>query len=352
MWRVLFALVAAGCGASAGDARTYPSRPAPLASRGAPAIVLVTIDGARAADVFDRAIMPTLSRLADGGVALGGAGAPMVASGPRFVSLPGYREILTGRRGDRCVDNECPLIDEPTLLDELRAGNLPDASDVAVVASWDVIARAASPAPSLLALSAGRRGGGRGRDALAVSPAARAALDAGAHARAWPGHGDYRPDALTAALALDVVAAAHPRVLWLALGDPDEWAHRDNRDGYRRALAFADATLARLVERVGLDDAIFVVTADHGRDANFRDHGDAPESSAVWLVAAGARIPRLGFARSGGPHRLADIAPTVRALLHLRADDSARAGHAIAELTAETIAGHLTRSSIATSATY
>jgi len=120
--------------------------------------------------------------------------------------------------------------------------------------------------------------------------------------------------------------------LWLALGDADEWAHRDRRDHYRRALAAADATLARLVGRVGLEDALFVVTADHGRAANFRDHGDAPESSAVWLVAAGAHIPRLGFLRTNEPHRLADIAPTLRALLHLRPDDSARAGHEIAEL--------------------
>ncbi|HEY2745151.1 MAG TPA: hypothetical protein VGL86_11030, partial [Polyangia bacterium] len=262
---------------------------------------------------------------------------PMVASGPRFVSLPGYREILTGRRGDRCVDNDCPLIDEPTLLDELRASDGPDAADVAVVASWEVIARAASTTPALVALSAGRHGG-LTRDALAVSAAARADLDAALGARAWPGHGDYRPDALTAALALDVVAAARPRTMWIALGDSDEYAHRGDRDGYRRALVAADALLAHLVERVGLDDTVFVVTADHGRAANFRDHGDAPESSAVWMVAAGAHIPRLGFLRSHELHRLADIAPTLRALFHLGADDSARAGHAIAELAAETVA--------------
>ena len=75
-----------------------------------------------------------------------------------------------------------------------------------------------------------------------------------------------------------------------------------------------------------------LVTADHGRAANFRDHGDAPESSGVWLVAAGAGIARAGFVRTHGLHRLADIAPTVRALVHARADDSARAGRPIEEL--------------------
>jgi hypothetical protein len=333
MWRCLaLVLLVAGCGAAVGDARVCAPRPAAARqTRNAPAIVLVTVDGARAMDVFDPARLPNLRRLIDRGVALGAAGAPMVASGPRFVSLPGYREILTGRSGNGCVDNECPSIDEPTLLDELRLQDGPDANDVAVIASWEVITRAASIAPTSLALSAGRHGGAM-RAALAVSDAARADLDRGARASAWPGHGDYRPDALTAALALDVVAAQRPRVLWVALGDADEYAHRGDRDGYLAALAAADRFLGRLVDTVGLDHSLVIVTADHGRAANFRDHGDAPESSAVWLVAAGAGIAHAGFARSGDRHRLADIAPTVRALLQLPADDSPRAGRQIAEL--------------------
>ncbi|MGZ3438782.1 MAG: alkaline phosphatase family protein [Polyangia bacterium] len=325
-------IVLSGCGAAVGDARLCLPRPAaPRQTRNAPAIVLVTLDGARAIDVFDRARLPNLHRLIDRGVALGAAAAPMVASGPRFVSLPGYREIVTGRRGGGCIDNDCPAIDEPTLLDELRLRDAPDANDVAVVASWEVIARAASIAPASLALSAGRHGGGM-RAALAVSDAARADLDRGARASAWPGHGDYRPDALTAALALDVVAARRPRVLWVALGDADEYAHRGDRDGYLAALAAADRFLGRLVDAVGSDDTLLLVTADHGRAANFRDHGDAPESNAVWLVAAGPGIAHTGFPRSSERHGLADIAPTVRALLRLPADDSPRAGRAAAEL--------------------
>lgn len=335
MWRTLSLLVLlAGCGPTVGDTRLCtPRPPTPPLSRSAPAIVLVTLDGAIARDVFDGARLPNLHRLIDRGVALGGDAAPMVASGPRFVSLPGYREIVTGRRGASCTDNQCPPIDEPTLLDELRERAAPDADDVAVVASWEVIARAASIAPASLALSAGRHGGAM-RAALAVSDDAAADLARGARASAWPGHGDYRPDALTAALALDVAAARRPRLLWVALGDADEYAHRGDRAAYLDALAAADRFLGRLVELVGLDDTIVLVTADHGRAANFRDHGDAPESSGVWLVAAGAALPRVGFARDAAPHRLADIAPTLRAILHLPSDESPRAGRPIAALVA------------------
>ena len=338
-WCAILLLVS-GCGAAVGDARVYSPRPiAARASQSRPTIVLVTIDGARAIEVLDGARMPNLRRLTERGVALGAAGAPMVASGPRFVSLPGYREILTGRRGGTgCTDNECPPIDEPTLLDELRGAGAPDAGDVAVVASWEIIERAASPAAASLAMSAGRHGGGDGRAALAVSAAARADLERGARAWAWPGHGDYRPDALTTMLALDVVAAAHPRVLWVALGDPDEHAHRGDRDGYLDALAAADRFLGRLVDAVGLDDGLFFVTSDHGRSDNFRDHGDTPESSGVWLVAAGRGIPARGLVHTGDVHRLADIAPTLRALVHAPADRSPRAGAPIAELVTDQLA--------------
>ncbi|HEX9104133.1 MAG TPA: hypothetical protein VF997_18100, partial [Polyangia bacterium] len=135
----IVAILLCGCGPATVGTRACTPRPAAT-----PALILVTIDGAIAADVFDARTMPTLAALAARGVALGGAAAPMVASGPRFVSLPGYREILTGRRHTDCVDNDCPALDEPSLLDELRATDAPDPSDVAVVASWETIARAAS----------------------------------------------------------------------------------------------------------------------------------------------------------------------------------------------------------------
>ena len=108
-----------------------------------------------------------------------------------------------------------------------------------MVASWEVIARAASRAPASLALSAGRHGGAA-RAALAVNAAAGADLERGARAPPGPAMATTAPMRFTAALALDVAAAARPRLLWLALGDTDEYAHRGDRAGYDAALAAAD----------------------------------------------------------------------------------------------------------------
>jgi hypothetical protein len=326
---------AVGCGTTTTEQRLcVPFDTAIDSTVSLPHIVLVTIDGVRAEDIFApdaRTRLPNLYALIDRGVALGSATSPLRASGPRFVSLPGYREILTGRRGTRaCVNNECGPLHEPTLLDELRLRGGLDGSDVVVLGSWPVIDRAAAAAPGALTISVGRHGGAT-RARLAREPALAAALADGAQARAFPGRGDYRPDAATAALATALLDARQPRVLWIALGDTDEYAHRGDWSRYLAALTAADALLGRIAATAA-DDTIVLVAADHGRSANFRDHGDSFESGASWLVAAGGPIVPSGIARDGDTHRLADIAPSLRALLRLGRDPSPRAGEPIAAL--------------------
>jgi hypothetical protein len=344
MRRGLIALaVVAGCGGQARIAQPNVCRPAlPVAAAPStpllPRVVLVTIDGVRWQDVFAEhaaSELPNLYRLIGRGVALGGPGAPIRATGPNFVSLPGYREILTGRNAGDCLDNDCDPIAEPTLLDELRAAGPLDTLDVAAISSWEVIERAASFQPRTIALSSGRHGGAS-RDRLRVDLDTAQLLERGAQHNAWPGTGDYRPDELTAELALAYLDARRPRVLYVGLGDTDEFGHHGDRAGYAEALRAADRFLGRLMARLDALDArpgetLVVVTADHGRMANFRDHGQG-ESGAVWLVAAGGGIPRRGLLSASPPHRLADIAPTLRALLGLEPDARPDAGQPIAEL--------------------
>ena len=357
---IVGALLVAGCGATSDRSHanicrtlTAPPRAAAPQLRN---VVVVTIDGVRRQEIFNgvdralaaegdrrdgRALLPNLYRLIDRGVALGapGRGAPMLASGPNFVSLPGYREILTGRRAADCTDNDCGPMEEPTLLEEFRwARELPP-SEVAAISSWETIERATSFDPRAITISAGRHGGVT-RDGLRVSPAAAARLDEVAQSRAWPGHSDYRPDALSASLALTYLETKRPRFLYVSLGDTDEYAHRGDYAGYLRALSAFDNFLGQLMARVDASDTssadtLFVVTSDHGRSPNFSDHGSDPTASPVWLVAAGGPIPARGLTPAARPRRLADIAPTVRALLGIPADDSPRAGAPIPELLAE-----------------
>lgn len=285
--------------------------PASVSARRDAPIVLVTIDGARWQDVLGSPdLMPTLHELGcEHGAFVGrDARAAIRATGPNFVSLPGYTEILTGHPATRCSDNDCPPTRIPTLLDRAADAGL----DVAAFASWEKLDRAVSARPGRFLVSAGRE------PHDASSP--------------WPGSGRYRPDARTADLALAYLELVRPDVLFLGLGDPDEHAHHGDVAGYRASLARSDDVLRRLrivLDRMGdRGRATHVfVTADHGRANDFRTHGGhAPESARVWLVGAGPRIAARGASRSPRERRLADIAPTIATLIGIDVAQGAGSG--------------------------
>lgn len=327
------ALVAAlAAGSSCAAPRPAQPRPAPLeepmSAVGAVAavgpVILVTIDGARWQEVFDgsdtalshaprrpsRELVPNLERLArESGAAIGAPGRGLIrATGPNFVSLPGYTEILTGRAPIGCQDNTCATIAVPTLLDEVHAAG----GKVAAFGSWEMLDRAVSSRPGSFVVSCGRNGDEN------VDP--------------WPGSGDFRPDRLTAKLALRHLETEMPDALYVGLGEPDEYGHHGDYAGYLRALAEADAFVGELTAALGRmgqrgADTHLFVTADHGRARDFAHHGSsAPESARVWLVASGPSIVARGRVASSRERHLADVAPTLRQVLGLRPDRDASDG--------------------------
>jgi hypothetical protein len=350
------------------QARTLTTSPLPTArvedERAESAVVLVVLDGVRWQEVFggvDRTLarrhgvspsswpnpadlMPNLHRLVDAeGLAIGapGHGAEITASGPQFISMPGYIEIFAGRPDLGCFRNDCVPAPMRTIADEVRDSG--DTRDVALVTSWPNIARAASTEPGFV-LTAGRKLVDR-EDVLRADESTASMLDQGAHAPSFPGWGDYRPDAFTGRLALRRLAVSRPRFLFVGLGDADEYAHRNDYAGYLKAVHASDTflgdltTLLRSMGARGRHTTV-LVTADHGRARNFIDHGPQfPESGRVWLVAAGADVADRGLV-AASRHTLSDVAPTIRALLGIgsgsaNVDSGERASSPIPEIVAE-----------------
>jgi hypothetical protein len=305
------------------------------------AVVLVVLDGVRGQEVFGgadralarergmnplawagpRALTPNLQHLLETrAIALGapGHGPEIAASGPRYISMPGYLEIFTGHPDVACDNNECARPPGRSLIDDVVESS--GADDVAVVSSWPNIARAAAADVSHVAVSAGRRRLERG-DLLRADEETAAQLERGSRARAFPGEGDYRPDAITARVALRVLATERPRFLFVGLGDADEYGHRNDYRGYLEAVHAADAFLGDLfatLDEMGARGrhTTVLVTADHGRAYSFKDHGARyPESGRVWLVAAAGDVHGHGLVAASRRHTLSDVAPTVRGLL-------------------------------------
>jgi hypothetical protein len=319
-------------------------------------VVVVTLDGSRYREIFEgtepelarrqglsparvqsaEQLTPNLHRLMKEGAALGAprTGEPISASGPDFVSLPGYSEIFTGRRVTGCSNNDCRGTLSQSIADTLAES--PSGWSSAVVTSWPDIARVATRSDRV-AVSAGKHGG-ETRSRFEGPGALGSALRRGESEQPWPGHGDFRRDRFTADVALALLAAEAPSFLFVGLGETDEFGHLNDYAGYLDALREADQHIGELwalLERhraAGARTALFV-TADHGRAAGFRDHGQPyPESARVWLVAAGSSIPARGLVGAPSPRHLADIAPTVRLLFGLPADTHESAGKPLVEL--------------------
>ena len=163
-------------------------------------------------------------------------------------------------------------------------------------------------------------------------------VQAGEHAEAFPGIGKYRPDAFTMPIALQYLRTSAPPVLHVGLGDADEWGHRNDYGAYLEAIGKSDAFIGQIADTLDAMGDIgarttVIVTTDHGRNSDFQHHGTFSASSArTFVMAFGARVKARGVGCSDRDVTLADIAPTVRALVGLPADESSAAGRPIEEI--------------------
>jgi uncharacterized protein (TIRG00374 family) len=349
------ALVAAGCTerppASPPDSKLESAR-----ALGARTVVLVAIDGVRWQDVFEGVdsvlaaqaglqpaerldaaqLVPNLHRLMTvDGAAVGAPGTdlPMRASGPNFVSLPGYMEMFTGRTDSGCTSNSCGDVPFSTIADDVaRSGGVS-----VVIASWPGIAHAAAIDPEHVLMSIGRHGGAN-RQVFEADPAVGALLRAAETADPAPGEEDFRRDLDTGNIACAYLESRRPSFLFVGLGETDEYAHQNDYRGYLKALRDADGVIGRLsadVERLnaGGHPSTLMVTTDHGRASGFSSHGgEHPESARVWLVASGAGIRARGHAASDSQRRLSDVSQTLRRVLGLPRASEGAAGAVMGEL--------------------
>jgi hypothetical protein len=297
-------------------------------------VVIVTLDGVRRQEIFEGARLPNLTALRAASATMG-CGSPFLASGPDYVSLPGYMEMLTGLRRHGCYSNDCSPPKHDTLADDFarRASKL---GDVAVFASWPPLGSRVTRSSKVL-VSAGRDGTNH-PELLTYDAEARAAFERGERASPSPGYENYRPDRYTAAIATRYLRTRAPRFLFLSLGDTDEHAHRDDYAGHLEALRFADGIIGEIDETLhalrkrGIR-TLLIVTTDHGRARTFVEHGRKhPESASVWLMASGNDVRARGCIVTDGARYLADIAPTVRAVAGFPQVPAPAAGRALVEL--------------------
>ena len=231
-------------------------------------------------------------------------------------SYPGYNELLTGRADPRIASNQKHPNPNVTVLEWLH--DMPAYQGrVAAFTCWDVFPYIINSQRSNIPVNAGWAPITEGRDPTRVQMLQELS---DALPRYWAE--TVRYDGLTYLAAVEYLKKHKPRVLYLALGETDDWAHDKRYDLYLAMAQRCDRFLGELWNLLQSmptykDKTALIITTDHGRGdgARWTDHGkDIPGSENLWIAVAGPDIPALGV-RSNINVTQAQVAATVAQLL-------------------------------------
>jgi hypothetical protein len=256
-----------------------------------------------------------------------------VTNGKNF-SYPGYNEMFVGFADDRIRSNDKFPNPNINVLEHLN--RRPEfAGRVAAFATWDVMDYILNRQRSGLLVQTGWT---LLDDAPLTARQEQINMMVRELPRLWRGNVfDY----VTHGAAIEHLKKHRPRVLYVGLGETDEWAHARRYDLYLEAAERSDRYLAELWETVEnlpgyRGKTALVVTTDHGRGITPQDwtnhNADTPESEFIWIAAMGPDIPALGV-RENVAATQSQIAATLAQLVNV--DFSAAVGEAAPPLRLE-----------------
>ena len=153
-----------------------------------------------------------------------------------WFSYPGYSEILVGAAHDDVIkSNDAVQNPYPTVLEFIQKKIGGSSNDVALFGSWSVFNAIGESRAGALTINAGFEA------YASANPAAERLSDLQFQTPTpWD---SVRHDVYTTRLALSHLATYRPRVLYLALGETDDWAHDGRYDRVLEAYARSDAYL-------------------------------------------------------------------------------------------------------------
>jgi Type I phosphodiesterase / nucleotide pyrophosphatase len=218
-----------------------------------------------------------------------------VTNGFNF-SYPGYSETLTGHGDPRINSNNNVPNPNVTVLEWLN--KQPGLQgQVAAFGAWNVIAGIVNADRCGFTVNAGY-------DPLTMEPMTPRLELLNSMKAETPQVWDGEPfDAPTFYTAMEYITEKKPRVLFLSLGETDDWAHAGNYGEYLNAARRVDSYLERLwttlqamPEYRGNTTLIFLT--DHGRGSGSKDwtsHGQKiPDSKYIFMGFLGPETPALG----------------------------------------------------------
>ena len=134
-----------------------------------------------------------------------------------------------------------------------------------------------------------------------------------------------RPDLLTYFAAREYLKTYHPRVLYIAFDETDDFAHAGLYDQYLKSAHAEDAMIADLWKIIQenpdyRDKTTLLITCDHGRGDQIKeqwtDHGEKiADAGQIWIAVIGPDTKPSGIVKTPSPIYQKQIAPTLAELL-------------------------------------
>lgn len=287
-------------------------------------------------------LMPFLwQTVATKGVLLGNRhnNSPMQVANPWFFSYPGYSEMLTGKVDPLINSNN--KIPNPNVTFLEWANQQPEYKNrVAAFGSWDVFPYILNTGRSGLPVNAG------------FMPASHADLSGrelylnelqSETPSPWE---NVRLDVFTYQYTREYIRAEQPRIIYVSLGETDDFAHDGNYAAYLRSAHRDDEFIGRLWNYLQTldqyrDNTALLITTDHGRGQNADDwlhhaSGRAIQgylksltayakgiigSDQVWFAAMGPGIRAAGELPLEKPAELQQVTATALQALGIRKND-------------------------------
>ncbi len=210
------------------------------------------------------------------------------------ISYPGYNEILTGYADKRFIPNLSINNRNTNILEYLNSTET-YGGKVAAFSSWNVMPYILNEKESQLPVNSGYEMLEEGDDTLNIL--------INEVQKNVPNKGHTRYDLLTYASARNYIEAKHPKVVFLGLGETDEFAHQGRYDQYLQKAHQVDQLIAELWYYVQTDpfyknNTTFIITTDHGRgskSSRWADHGFWVKGSGeIWMAMIGPGIAADG----------------------------------------------------------
>ncbi|MEX0927927.1 MAG: alkaline phosphatase family protein [Balneolales bacterium] len=242
-----------------------------------------------------------------------------VTNGLNF-SYPGYSELLTGFVDEGITSNQKRWNPNKTVLEFVN--DQPGfEGHVAAFGSWDVFPYIVNSERSGIPVNAGFEGV-TGENLTERERFLNELL--GQIPSPW---GSVRLDAFTHHYALEHFKKYAPRLIYIAYGETDDFAHNGNYQAYLYSARQTDSFIEDLWNTVQStpgyrNKTTFIITTDHGRGTvpvdQWRGHGSNVEGSEeMWIAVIGPDTPARGVVREPMQLYQNQIARTLAHLLGL-----------------------------------